>query len=250
MRSHSPREPRCPPFARAPRGPRRRPTSRLWGVAAASASRSARSWRWALGRPSHAGGCGWPVQAHQEVAWSTSAVGQLDGRAHVLEAGQRRAGPGHRERCTQRGPAGQGRVGHQLFDGDRSGQGQMPTHARRGRLVVLAQCGGQGGVPVATQHPSCTAGSSVGHQRVERARSRPAPARAATSESRRSCNLVGVARHGARPGRARRPPPRARSAASSFAGTGRPSGPRAPRPRRRASALVRRSSSGASSRKV
>ena len=199
-------------------------------------------------RPGRAGGAGRPRAAGPAGGGRTSARRAARSPRPCPRGGPARCAPAPRSSGAPRGaPARQRGVGHQLFDRHRPGQLQVPRRAGRGGLVVGAQRGrGRRG---ARSPPSSRRARRPGRRPPVRRTSRPMaraagtpPATAGGRAARRGRVAPG------RAARARRRRRRGRARPSRAAGTGRPSGPSSPRPRRRESARVRRSSSGASSR--
>ena len=132
-----------------------------------------------------------------------------------------------RQRCAQRGARAAGArrpTSSSTVTGPASCR--WPADAGRRRLVVGPECDAAAGAAL-RGHPAAVdlAGPAVGRQRGEPvAPTRPRrPAR--HQREQEVVQLVGVARRGAAPGRAPRPPRRGRARASSPAGTGQAVGP-------------------------
>ncbi len=202
------------------------------------------------------------VDPDQQVPGAPAPVGELDGRSVGLAAGQAGPGPGdgHR-RAPDTVPDGRAAVVDQPLHGHRPGQVEVAAHALGQRLVGVDHGVGQRGVDELGLGPPL-GGGPVAADRSRPARRPPArrttaamPAPPGTGPGRaagRGARRRRAARDG--PGRAPRPRPPGRRRPARPGGpavrAGSPSGPSTPSPRGTATARVRRSSSGAPSRKV
>ena len=179
------------------------------------------------------------VQAHQQVAGAPATVGQLDGRARRLEAGQRRARPG-RASAVHRGrrPAGSGR----RPPAPRRSPGPASSRWPLTQAAAASSSAADGAVPPRRPlggHPAARRPRRPGRRPPAR-RTKGCHSRYRTADDQRQqeiVQLVGVARARARPGRAPRPRPRGRAGRARPPATGQPVGaelarvPAAPTPR-------------------
>ena len=201
------------------------------------------------------------VEPHEQVAGAPPTVGQGDGRTGALQAGQTGPDPGQGQRRPPDRAGGEWRVVHQRLGADRAGHGQVTAHALGQGVVVGDQRVGERPVDGLGHGPTLRgrpgprdpSGPPVGLEGLEPLE----PVRDGSAQDQGQEQVVELVRSrggvGA-PGPAPRPWQSGPTGPSSDGSTGRPAGsppgPRGPRPRGTGTARVRRSSSGAPSRKV